>query len=196
MNNNNEINYAQKLREHIERTASRKICTPRDFIYLSDDIRVRTQILISQSTLKRFWGYVDGVEPRRSTLDALCVYAGFLSWEAFCDYVAQQDGKDESNPIMSSRLIAEDLEVGDMLRVLWKPNRECIFKYLGDEKFIVERSVNSKLSVGDEFACCFFIENEPLYLSDLKMGGNPNGVDYVCGRNNGIVFNVIDEDEL
>ena len=100
----------------------------------------------------------------------------------------------ESNVVLGERLLAQDLELGEMLRVEWQPNRVCIFKYLGDERFIVEQSVNSKLNVGDEFLCSLFIAGEPLYLSELKMKNMLSPVDYVCGRNNGVHFSVIDED--
>ena len=49
--------------------------------------------------------------------------------------------------------IADDLTAGDHIMVSWKPNRRCTFRYIGDGRFMVEKSENSKLKVGNTFSC-------------------------------------------
>ena len=188
--------YIQLLREQIEKTIGRKIIHPRDFEYLSQFMFKQMKTNVSVSTLKRLWGYVASSNSWRvNTLDILCAFVGYSSWEGFRKYVDSVPASSiESNIALGERLLAQDLEPGEMLRVEWLPNRVCIFKYLGDERFVVEHSTNSKLSVGDEFLCSLFIAGEPLSLSDLMMKNKLTPVDYVCGRNNGVHFSVIDED--
>lgn len=79
----------------------------------------------------------------------------------------------------------DDLKVGDHISVSWKPNRHCTFRYLGDYRFIVEQSENSKLKVGNTFRCALFILGEPLYLNDLVQGDNPP-VAFVVGNKDGL----------
>jgi hypothetical protein len=56
---------------------------------------------------------------------------------------------------------------------------------LGNEKFVVEKSENSKLSEGDTFSCSFFFLNEPLYITNLVQGKKPP-VDFVAGNKDGL----------
>ena len=79
----------------------------------------------------------------------------------------------------------QDLTVGDLVSVSWKPNRHCTFRYLGDYRFIVEQAENSKLKVGNTFRCALFILGEPLYLSDLVQGNEPP-VAFVVGNKDGL----------
>lgn len=171
----------------IGRVAGREIKTSKDFEYLSQKIFEKTNMLVSVSTLKRIFGYVNNVGvARENTLDILCQFVGYKDWGTF---VANGDDSTriESNPLMATRLDAMDMYEDERITVLWRPNRRCVFRYLGDCHFVVEESVNSKLSAGDTFVCRLFIEDEPLYLEDLVMGGKEN-LTYVCGRIDGIRF--------
>lgn len=190
--------YTNLLRALVEKSIGRRVMRPRDFEHLAQCVNSCTGTRISVSTLKRFWGYVSGGGSwRRDTLDALSVMAGYTNWDAFVRYADSLSPEDvQSNVVMCRKVVTTELEPGDMLRVQWHPNRDCVFKYLGDSRFVVERSLNSKLNVGDEFSCSLFIENEPLYLTDLQMAGMSSRVDYVCGRDNGVNVIIIDEDDL
>ena len=56
--------------------------------------------------------------------------------------------------------------------------------------FKVLESKNSKLSKGDTFICERFVENSPLMLSNL-IHDNSNPVNYICGKRNGIKYQLI-----
>ena len=86
---------------------------------------------------------------------------------------------------MSPHVKAEDLNVGDRVTVSWKPNRRCIFRYLGNQQFIVEAAENSKLKAGNTFSCSVFILGAPLYLTDLVQGDN-TPVAFVAGKKDGL----------
>lgn len=74
------------------------------------------------------------------------------------------------------------------------PNRQCVFRYLGNSKFVVVESKNSQLDVGDTFSCEAFIENEVLNVHKLSHGGKEN-LCYRAGLDKGIKFSVKEKNE-
>lgn len=172
----------------IEKALGQKIQTPKDFEYLRERIYSRLHVLVSATTLKRIWGYLeDDVQPRESTLDIL---ARFLCYSDFNDFERSLGRKKEqqSSPILSRKLnVIEELRKGDQLLLAWQPDRICRILYCGNLKFEVLYSEKTRLQVGDTFQCGLFIEGEPLFLDNLVQNGN-KPVAYVCGKNSGIRF--------
>ena len=74
----------RKLCEAVERETGRTLTAASDFKWLSEQILERTHELLSDSTLMRLWGYRQGVEPRKATLDIVARYLGFSDFAAFC----------------------------------------------------------------------------------------------------------------
>ena len=173
-----------ELRKRIEDDVKRKMQTPADFIFLIGAIWERTHETMSPTTLKRLWGYIDGADTTRNcTLNILSKFLGFNDWDDFLANIGQDNGSDY---VKSQHIKVEDLSVGDHVSVSWKPNRRCTFRYLGDYRFIVEKSENSKLKVGNTFSCSLFILGEPLYLNDLVQENN-QPVAFVVGNKDGLV---------
>lgn len=169
----------------LEEVTGKPIRTPNDFEYLAACIRQRTKQPVSVSTLKRLFGYVPyTAAPRRSTLDILCQYVGYKDFASF-EKSESGGGVIESNPLMAKCIRSAELKINQKITVLWNPDRKCTFQYLGNLQFKVTESINSKLCVGDTFACSLFVEGEPLYLENLSMKGLP-GLTYVCGSQDGI----------
>jgi hypothetical protein len=157
-----------ELRLRIEASIKRKIETPADFDFLRGIIWERTHEQISTSTLKRLWGYVDGVDnARNSTLNVLSKALGYENWDAFI-LKLKSENVDNSDLVLSESMSSSDLKIGDRLMIAWQPNRVCRLKYLGDNQFEVMESQNSKLKVGDTFRCGLFILGEPVYINDLR----------------------------
>lgn len=176
------------LCELIEHTAGCKMKTPKDYDFLSQSIYDRTKCLISVSTLKRFFGYLSQKGSQsHSTLDVLSRYVGYRDWNAFEQQLEGNNSVD-SCTLLCHKMYSAEIPCGRDVRVVWNPNRECIFRYLGNECFVVLSSVNSKLVADATFKCHLFIDDEPLFLTELVMPGETKPVDYVCGRNNGIRF--------
>lgn len=75
----------ERLKAAVEQKAGRKMRTPKDFDVLHQLLFDEMHTLVSTSTLKRIWGYVqtDG-DPRPSSLTPLAQYVGYDDWEAFC----------------------------------------------------------------------------------------------------------------
>ena len=173
----------QELRKQIEVKIGRRMKTPKDFDFLRSAIWNGNHEFISSTTLKRLWGYISGSdEVRASTLDILSRQLGFRDWDAFLAHISQSDN---SGPIRSFHISSDNLNIGDTLAVSWKPDRRCVFRYLGNSRFIVEQSENSKLKAGDTFSATLFILNEPLYLNNLVQGDNPP-VPFVVGNRDGL----------
>jgi hypothetical protein len=180
---NNTSPEIQELLKRIEERTCIKPKSPADFNRLSDIIWESTHEPLSSSTLKRLWGYFKSVGTiRNSTLVILAQFIGFKGWEDFLAHLDQDNGSD---PVMSPLLKTEDLNVGDRITVAWKPNRSCVFRYLGNQKFIVEAASNSKLKAGNTFHCSVFILGAPLYLTDLVQGNN-TPVAFVAGKKDGL----------
>lgn len=176
------------LRHRVEETFGRSVTTSRNFDLLRESIYARTGVLLSATTLKRLWGYLDeDVTPRLHTLDTLSRYAGWKDWESFLSSV---NAGIQSGPVGSSCIdVIADLQPGDTLMLTWLPDRECIMRHKGDGWFEIVSSLNTRLQAGDTFQCLHVIDSEPLYLDHLTRGGVGLGV-YVCGRKTGVRFSV------
>lgn len=180
----------ERLKSEVEALVGRKIDSPKDFEFLSRQIKGYTQENVSVSTLKRMWGYVNSMtNPSRFKLDLLSRMVGYADWDAF---VQGQDSIASSRFFMKSKLIANALDVGELVKLTWQPGRVVTIRYKGNDSFEVVDVQNSKLSVNDTFTCHQFVADEPLYLSNLNHPGVPP-CNYVAGQNGGIKWNIIDK---
>lgn len=186
MNTDDEFS---KLRSLIEKSVGRVMKTPKDFDFLSKTIYARTHTLISSQTLKRFWGYLSAGEVRRSTLDLLSVFVGYTDFEAFRQN-CEKNLLGTSMFLMQSSLRTDGLEVGSKVRILWNPDRCILVRYLGNCRFVVEESQNSKLLVGDRFCCLQIIDSCSLLLTDIEREGMES-CNYICGKDGGVHYQVI-----
>lgn len=173
------------LLKSVEKVYGRRVATTTDFESLSVVIEHEIGELLSASTLKRLWGYVgDRRVPRADTLDILSKYCGKKDFREFCAWLKEESGVDSE--FISSRFIRScDLEAGDKLALGWAPDRLVRVRYLGDGRFRVLSSTNSKLKVGDEFESDGFMLNFPLYITTVYREGQvlPS---YVAGRVHGL----------
>lgn len=184
--------FVEKLKEYVENVAGFKICTPRDFTALAKLIFNDTKSMLSPTTLKRLWGYLHEKEqqaPRTSTLNILSRYIGYFDYATFCKF-QQTGGECESDFLPNSCLQSKSLLKGEMIRLLWLPDRCITVQYIGLCMFKVVESKNNKLSVNDIFICERIIENAPLMLSNL-IHDNGDPVNYICGKNGGVKFQII-----
>ena len=179
------------LRQTVEHTAGFKLHTARNFEELSILIWGKTKERLSPTTLKRFWGYLQNekVETRPHTLDVLAKFIGFRNFEVFCKR-REELNKVQSRILSSDSINVNNLIKGDYLQISWRPDRAITAKYEGNSAFVITESVNSKLSVGDSFSCNLFIQNEPLYLSNLVHDGS-KPLSYVAGEKDGVCISIL-----
>lgn len=187
----------ENLRNEIEVAIHRRLATPKDFEALREMIFLRLHILVSATTLKRIWGYIDdSVSTRRSTLDILARYIGYADFDAYENGTAGDIAESPSSPIMARRIdVDEQLQPGDMIRLTWQPGRICDVEYRGDRVFCVVASQCTRLKAGDTFKCSLMIEDEPLYIDMLVTADSVTPTAYVCGKKSGIHFEPIQASE-
>ena len=186
-----QIETCEQLRSDIETALKKKLQTPKDFEFLRERLYARLHMLVSRTTLMRFWGYInEDVSPRKATLDILTQFLGYQDWDGYCQN-SLLPKEQQSSPIMSRRLsVANELNKGERLRLTWQPDRVCDIEYLGDLTFKVIASENTRLQPGDTFECSLIVEGEPLYLDNLIQGQKlPTA--YVCGKKAGVLFETI-----
>lgn len=183
----------ENLRNEIEAAIHRRLATPKDFDALREMIFLRLHILVSSTTLKRIWGYIDdNVCTRRSTLDILARYIGYADFDAYENGTVGDAAELPSNPVMARRIdVDEQLQPGDMIRLTWQPGRVCDVAYRGNRAFCVVASQCTRLKAGDTFKCSLMIEDEPLYIDMLVTADSAAPIAYVCGKKSGIHFEPI-----
>lgn len=175
-----------ELRRAIEKSIDRTMKTPTDFEFLANLILERNrECRISATTLKRLWGYIEGYDTTRaSTLRILSQFLGFNEWEDFLADVEHQNNI-QSNLILTKSITSNSFSKGTLLELSWAPNRVIVIEYQGDNRFVVKKSANSKLQVGDTFVCAQILLNQPLYVDQLVQNGHAP-VAYVMGKKDGI----------
>lgn len=63
-------------------------------------------------------------------------------------------------------LDAEKLTKGDLVTVTYAPDRQIVFEYRNDDRFVVAKSLNSKLHIGDVVAIRQFVLGYPLLVTE------------------------------
>ncbi len=174
----------KELCSRVEEAYGNSVLTPLQFEALADNIFQRTGKMLSPTTLKRIWGYLnEPMRPRRTTLDVLAVYCG---WHDFEDFSSGNTPEIESGTVGTNVVSADrDMNIGDRIRLTWPPSRACEIEYLGNRKWRVIASEGTRLAPGDTFSCALIVSGEPLYLDNLVHGDARPGV-YVCGRKSGV----------
>lgn len=182
MNHSPEI---KSLRSDLEQRVGQQLQSPADFQLLIQQIWEKKHAVLSLSTIKRLWGYVESNgEPRLSTLNTLAKFLDFADWNAYLVALEQRGGT-ESAMFTGEGIHTADLQAGDRIAVAWQPNRQCTFRYLGDNQFVVEDSENAKLQRGTIFSAARFMIGQPMYLDNILLADGSR-TSYVAGKRNGL----------
>ncbi len=175
------------LKNDIERKVGRAIKSPIDFDFLSNKIKQELNETLSASTLQRLWNYVATTsKPRTSTLSLLARFLGFSCWDSYVQNLLRTNAI-ESDYITTRLIRSHDLCPGDCLRIGWRPDRECEIRYLGDFKYVVTSSKNSKLHAKDSFMAMSFSLGNPLIITNLVQNGTEPS-EYTAGKKNGLTI--------
>jgi len=175
----------QCLRRDIEQHVGQQLQSPADFQLLLQQIWEKQHAVLSLSTIKRLWGYVEsnGV-PRLSTLNTLARFLNFTDWHAYLVTLEQRGGI-ESAMCTGEGIQTADLQAEDRIVVAWQPNRQCTFRYLGENQFVVENSKNAKLQQGTTFSAARFMIGQPMYLDNILLADGTH-TSYVAGKRHGL----------
>ena len=153
------------------------------------DISKVTGDNIGVNTLKRLLGFIpDERQPRTSTLDIIARYLGFDKWEELKAHDSTFSNSFFNNS--SDELLVSDLEQGTKVVVRYLPNRELRLDYLGENRFRVANSINSKLKTGDELLLTHLVKRFPMLVSEVVREGKIIGA-FTAGEAEGIDFEVV-----
>ncbi len=177
-----ELNY---LLAEVEKRYGRRLSTSADFEALSVVVEHESGELISASTLKRLWGYVNlKPTPRISTLNILSRYIGKRDFSAFRQDILN-DGHYVSGFFTVKKVCSSDLKKGAEVLIGWAPNRLVTLRHDGDGNYTVIKSENSKLFEGDSFQADSFMIGYPLYIPRILRNGDYT-LSYIAGKQEGL----------
>lgn len=189
-----ELDY---LRDEIREVAGfkDKTLSPNDFKLLEQYIKAKyPQSAITSKTLKRFFGYdkTDGNSlVRLYTLDVLSQYVGYANWDDYIEHVSL-NANGNSGDFKGEEISADNLQIGDTLQISWQPDRRSILKYLGNQRFEIIETENSKWQVGDTFECKHFLYGKTLCVDNLTgKDGVIKSKTFQVGKKGGIAFSAI-----
>lgn len=156
---------------------------PSDCEYLSLDIESKTGIRIGATTLKRLVGFAqDERTPHTSTLDAIARYLGYAHWDELSK-IEDNGNSDFGAP--DDEIRSADLLSGAHVEITYLPDRRLTLEYLGDNRYRVTDSENSKLQNGDEVEIFNFVLHHPLLVVNVWRDGESLG-QFTAGRVSGL----------
>lgn len=189
MNIRSDIPEIFVLRERVEKRLGSPLVTHSDFLKLVEIIEIEQRQHISESTLERLWGYSTRGYATVSlrTLNLLATYSTGLNWRDFCNMLSSETSI-ESGYFSIESILTSELSIGDRVSFGWLPNRRCTARYLGDNRFVAEECINSKIQPGDTFICPQFTIGKNLIMTDFRQISinNTTPKTYVVGTNNGL----------
>lgn len=175
--------------ELLGQRCKRAIRRSADCEYLTLDIETVTGEHIGVNTMKRLLGFIeDERQPRMSTLDVIAQYLGYDHWETLRVHDEEHSNSDFDED--RNEVLASSLRAGQHVVVSYLPNRRVTMVYMGDNRFRVTESINSKLLAEDVLTLTHLVRNYPLLVSDVIREGRSLGA-FTAGKAQGIDFELL-----
>ena len=169
--------------EMLKRKSGSDLRQPSDCEILSLDIESKTGVRIGATTLKRLVGFAqDERTPHTSTLDAIARYLGYAHWDELSK-IEDNGNSDFETP--DDEVRSADLQTGACVEITYLPDRRLILEYLGNNRYQVTASENSKLQKGDEVEILNFVLHHPLLVVNVWRNGESLG-QFTAGRVSGL----------
>ena len=169
--------------EMLKRKSGSGLRQPSDCEILSLDIESKTGVRIGATTLKRLVGFAqDERTPHTSTLDAIARYLGYAHWDELSK-IEDNGNSDFETP--DDEVRSADLQTGACVEITYLPDRRLILEYLGNNRYQVTASENSKLQKGDEVEILNFVLHHPLLIVNVWRDGESLG-QFTAGRVSGL----------
>ena len=169
--------------EMLKRKSGSDLRLPSDCELLSLDIESKTGVHIGSTTLKRLLGFAqDERTPHTSTLDTIARYLGYTHWDEL-SMIEDKGNSDFDAPEEEVR--SADLQPGNNVEIAYLPDRRLVLQYLGDCRYRVAESENSKLWKDDEVEIHHFVLHHPLLVINVWRDGEPLG-QFTAGRVSGL----------
>jgi len=178
-NSNPEL---ENLKTQVAKVYGGRISTTNDFSELAEAIKAKTGQMVSDSTLKRIWGYVNYTpQPHTTTLNIIAQYAGYGSYREFCNSMNLS-----SSFFACDKIVTAELTPGDKILLGWAPDREVIIEFNGGLSFTVIDGGTSKLENGDRLEADEFLKGVPMFFGKVQRGSTELPA-YVAGKAMGII---------
>ena len=160
-----------------------KLRQPSDCEILSLDIESQTGVHIGATTLKRLLGFAqDERIPHVSTLDAISHYLDYAHW----DELSKIEDMGNSNfEAPDDEVRSADLQPEASVEITYLPDRRLVLQYLGDSRYRVVASENSKLLKDDKVEIHHFVLHHPLLVVNVWRDGESLG-QFTAGRVSGL----------
>ncbi len=191
-----------QLCEAIEKRLGKKMTSPRDFEYLSEELS-KIGSRISASTLKRIWGYNQDVsETYKPYTYTLLSLVNFLGYRDLDDYTANYNGEElQSAFYVGETVTIDDIAPGSIVELAWAPDRVCNLACLEKGVFRVVHSEHGRLYPGDMVKFQSLTQNAPLYFHEVTRPGTNESFIYTAGLRSGVRYQIhgivcTDEDSL
>lgn len=169
--------------EMLKRKSGSDLRQPSDCEILSLDIESKTGVRIGATTLKRLVGFAqDERTPHTSTLDAIARYLGYAHWDELSK-IEDNGNSDFETP--DDEIRSADLQTGACVEITYLPDRRLILEYLGNNRYRMTASENSKLQQGDEVEILNFVLHHPLLVVNVWRNGESLG-QFTAGRVSGL----------
>ena len=157
----------------LRRKSENELRQPYDCEFLSLDIESKTGVRIGATTLKRLLGFAqDERVPHTSTLDTIARYLGFAHWDELSK-IEDQGNSDFDAP--DGEVRSANLQPEASVEITYLPDRRLVLQYLGDCRYRVTVSENSKLHEGDEVEILNFVLHHPLLVVNVWRNGEALG---------------------
>ncbi len=162
--------------------------TPTGFNDLSRQIQQITGDRLSQSSIKRIWGYIPYKgDFSKTTLDILARFNGMKDWESFKKSLSENIPTDDESGFHDNSITdTSKYRQGDRIELSWNDGKECELECVGHMRFRVLRSENIKLRSSDIVTLHTLCIGQPVYISNI-IRGDIHFTAYVGAKKGGLL---------
>jgi hypothetical protein len=167
----------------LKRKSGADLRLPSDCELLPLDIESKTGVRIGATTLKRLVGFAqDERTPHASTLDAIAHYLDYAHWD---ELMKVEDKGNSDFDVSDEEVRSANIQPGASIEITYLPDRKVSMKYLGNNRYKIVESENSKLKINDEVEILNFVLHHPLLVLNVWRNGEPLG-QFTAGRVSGL----------
>jgi hypothetical protein len=167
----------------LKRKSGADLRLPSDCELLSLDIESKTGVRIGATTLKRLVGFAqDERTPHASTLDAIAHYLDYAHWD---ELMKVEDKGNSDFDVSDEEVRSANIQPGESIEITYLPDRKVSMKYLGNNRYKIVESENSKLKINDEVEILNFVLHHPLLVLNVWRNDEPLG-QFTAGRVSGL----------
>ena len=161
--------------EMLKRKSHSDLRLPSDCELLSLDMESKTGVHIGATTLKRLLGFAQDERTPHT-------YLGYRHWEELSKVESQGNSDFDA---VEGEIRSADLKVGAQVEFTYLPDRLVRLSYLGNCRFRVIMSENSKLQADDEVEVLSFVLHHPLLVIGVWRNDESLG-QFTAGRVSGL----------